>query len=169
MQIEPLWRNLLSRETLDKLELDNGVTIPFIVGTYYKCIPTWTRATIESVECIDYIINDICYNINTVETVAIVKCGDIGSDIISILQNANTLHVSHIINNYQTSPNHSGNILYYEPHQGNNTLSQLLWDRYKEIIMNETFNRKDGKWIKFTDIESEQENTIKNKLKILYE
>ena len=35
--------------------------------------------------------------------------------------------------------------------------------------MNETFNRKDGKWIKFTDIESEQENTIINKLKILYE
>lgn len=155
-----LWKQILSKEFLIKIKATNGVSIPFIVGTYYEC-GIISEEMLNSNECIGYILTDIVSNLEKDNELALFRCGN--RVILQYLKDGERTEKD--IDSIKKGYSHMCNTIYLDLYIFKNSsytiyeLSEILWSNptnnkmlseIKTAIIQRKFNSKFGGWLEFT-------------------
>ena len=155
-----LWKQILSKEFLTKIKASDGISIPFIVGTYYEC-GIISEEMLNSKECIGFILADIVSNIEKGNELALFRCGN--RVILQYLKNGERTQKD--IDSIKKGYSHMCNTIYLDMYIFNNPsytideLSEILWNNptnnkmlseIKSAIIQHKFNSKFGGWLEFT-------------------
>lgn len=169
-----LWKQILSKEFLTKINATDGISIPFIVGTYYEC-GIISEEMLNSKECIGFILTDIVSNLEKGNELALFRCGN--RVILQYLNNGKRTQKD--IDGIKKDYSHMCNTIYLDlwifknPSYTIDELSEILWgnpinnrelsDIQAAITRHQFNNIFGGRWVEFSHERSTIEyNAIKS-------
>lgn len=169
-----LWKQILSKDFLTKINATDGISIPFIVGTYYEC-GIISEEMLNSKECIGCILTDIVSNLEKGNELALFRCGN--RVILQYLNNGKRTQKD--IDGIKKDYSHMCNTIYLDlcifknPSYTIDELSEILWgnpinnrvlsDIQAAITRHQFNNIFGGCWVEFSHERSTIEyNAIKS-------
>lgn len=145
---ELLWQQMLDNK--NRLGLENGFTIPFLVGAYWKC-GFISDEQLSGPECIHYLLTKILDS--TVKDLGLFICENTYEKLIlQYLSDSDSAIIK------MTNPvigRLSLNKTYFDSVNSLTMLVSTLWETYGEFIANHRFSYDDRTWRSFSDKESQ--------------
>lgn len=150
----PIWFKILSHFE-KKGYIQNGVTIPFLIGSNTVLNPSGKALTITQLVNEFQIIHDP-------EKITIQKCGNIGEYVIGILDNETKMIIAKYKQNvYKNFKNFVIIDSSFDSYQDINQILKTLEDIYLKLLSEQKYSKNDGVWTGFTEIDKKRLNEVK--------
>ncbi|HBV81884.1 hypothetical protein [uncultured Alistipes sp.] len=156
-----LWKQMLDKKHL--LGFNNGFTIPFIVGAYYRR-GFLKDGDLQTSQCIRFVFTNILETVQRKQPLVIFKCGTKEKLVLQYVTDGERTHegIESIIKKHYNIDR----VIYldFDVFQHPYTLDTLiaeLWNRYQEPITNHTFSYESRAW---RTLNKREQNFIDNDL-----